>query len=271
MSKPRTPIAAAVLFVLVTTPAAAGAVFDLAVKNAAGEITDRHSMTIDGNLLRMDTELSSGKPRASLIFRGDREEMVVLDHAKREAMVMDKATIEEIASRMKEARAQMEQAMASVPEEQREMMKKMMASRMQGMMAEPEAPAEVRKTSETGTTNGYAWTKYEVVQGDRKVREFLVADRSSLKVEASTFDAFRQMAAFFENLTDSLGAGMGPAVRNPFDEASRLDGFPVVVREFEDGTLMGSTELEGLETAPVAPDLFENPGYKLRKLDVPKR
>jgi hypothetical protein len=269
VNKPRILIAAATLVVLVTTPAAAGAIFDLVVKDAAGDATDRHSMIIDGSLLRMDTQLSGGEPRVSVIFRADREEMLVLDHPRREAMVIDKATIEQIASQMSQARAQMEQALASVPEGQREMMEKMMASRMKGMMSEPEPPAEVRKTSDTGTTNGYAWTRYEVLQEGSKIREFLVADRSSLDVEASTFDAFKEMAAFFESLTESLGAGMGPAVQNPFDEASRLDGFPVVVRDFEDGALVGATELVEVKTAPVPPSLFENPGYKLKKLDIP--
>ena len=86
-------IATATTFVLTATSAAAGTIVDMAVKNAAGTTTDEMRMTIDGSKLRMDTEVTNGEPRTSVIFRGDRDEMIILDHSKSEAMLIDKATM----------------------------------------------------------------------------------------------------------------------------------------------------------------------------------
>jgi hypothetical protein len=263
-------IAATALILLVAAPAVAGTIFDMTVEYDSGKKTEQMRMTIEGSRLRMDTQMTEGQPSMSMIFRGDRDEMIVLDHSKSEAMVIDKATVEKMAVQMKQAQEQMEQMMANVPPAQREMMEKMMKDRMQGMMAEPPTPADVRKTSETGTTNGYEWVKYDVLQDDQKIREYLVTDWSNLKTDASTFDVFKEMAEFFESVTQSLGSSMPIAAQNPFDEANKLGGFPVITQEFRGGAVESRTELTAVTTGDVADDLFENPGYKVKKITPPK-
>jgi hypothetical protein len=177
--------------------------------------------------------------------------------------------MEKLAAQLKEAREQMEQMMAKVPAEQQEMMKQMMKGQMGGMMETP-PPTEVVKTSATGTTNGYPWVKYDVTQEGEKIREYLVTDWSKLDIDASTFDVFKDMAEFLEGFTKGLGMDMGDVMENPFDEASGLDGFPVVTNDLEGGTVRRSTELTTVTTGDVDAGLFQNPGYKVSKIDAPR-
>jgi len=169
-----------------------------------------------------------------------------------------------------EYRKQMEQMMAQVPPEQQEMFKQMMKGKMPAMVGEQPEPIEIRKTSETGKTNGYSWVKHEAYQGGGKIQEFLVTDWSNLDIEESAFDVFKEMGLFFEDLAESLSMGMPITADNPFQQISQFDGFPVVTREFSGGVLTSSTMLNSVTTGDAKPGLFENPGYKVQEIDSPQ-
>lgn len=264
-------IATAVMLVLAAAPVSAANIFKMTEKDSTGKTVDQIEMTIDGKMLRMDLEMTAeGKFRTSMIFNGEREELMLLDHDKSEAVIIDRKSMEQVAAQLKQAREQMEQMMANVPPEQQEMMKQMMKGKMKGMMESP-PPTEVVKTSKTGTTNGYPWVQYDVTQEGAKIREYLVTDWSKLDIDASTFDVFKEMANFLEGFTKGLGMNMGDVMENPFDEASGLDGFPVVTRDLEGGAVRRSTELTTVSTGDVAAGLFENPGYKVSRIDAPMR
>lgn len=258
------------ILAVTAVPASAATIFKMTEKDAAGKTVDRIDMTIDGKGLRMDLETTAeGKFRTSMIFNGEREELMLLDHSKSEAVIIDRATMERVAAQLQDARKQMEQALANVPAEQRAMMEQMMKGQMKGMMESP-PPTEVVKTSQTGTTNGYPWVKYDVVQEGDKIREYLVTDWSKLDIDASTFEVFKDMADFLEGFTKGLGMNMADVMENPFNEASALDGFPVVTREFEDGVAGHETHLDSVTTGDVDGALFENPGYKVNRMEPPE-
>jgi len=267
--KTRILIVTIALIMFAVAPAAAAAtIMEMTMQEAASEKAGRLGVTIEGKLLRMDIEPADGQGKMSIIFRGDRDEVILLDHSKSEATVIDKATMDEIAAQMSQAMEQMKQAMANVPAEQRAMMQGMMKGKMGGMMIEPPPPTDVRKTSETGTTNGYSWVKFEVYQEGGKIQELLVTDWSNLEIDASTFDVFKEMSAFFEDLGKSFGASMAAATENPFEQMNNLEGFPVVTREFEAGVMSSTTELKSVTTGTVEAGLFENPGYKVNKIEM---
>lgn len=257
------------LFVFAVAPAAAAAtIMEMTMQEAASEKIGRLGVTIEGKLLRMDVEPAGDPEKMSMIYRGDREEMILLHHAKSEATIIDKETMEKIGAQLRQALEQMEQAMANVPAEQRAMMQGMMKGKMGGMMVEPPPPTDVRKTSETGTTNGYSWVKYDVYQEGDKIQELLVTDWSNLEIDASAFDVFKEMAAFFEDLGKSFGASMAAQTNNPFEQMNKLGGFPVVTREFEAGVLSSTVELKSVTTGTAEAGLFENPGYKVNKIEM---
>jgi hypothetical protein len=193
---------------------------------------------------------------------------MILDHAKSEAVVFDKETMDSLAAQMRQAMEQMEQMMSKVPPEQRAMMQGMMKGKMGNMMPEPPPPTEVKKTSETGTTNGYSWVKYDLYQEGNKIQEYLVTDWSNLDLDASVFDVFKEMSLFFEDIGKSFGADMADSMNNPFEEMNELGGFPVITREFMGGTMTSSTELKSVSTGDVDAGTFENPGYKVNDIGM---
>jgi hypothetical protein len=252
------------IMLLAVTPAVAGTTFEMTSKDSTGEKVDHIRMIIEGNKLRMDVEMTAeGEYRTTAIFRGDREEMMILDHAKAEAAVLDRATMEKVAGYIQEARKQIEQALANAPPEQREMMEQMMKGRMEGVLEAP-PPTEVVKTSETGTTGNYPWVKYEVNQEGAKIREYLVTDWSTLKIDGSTFEVFKEMAKFLEGFTKGTDMNFGATAHVPYEEINSLDGFPVVTREFDDGAAGRETHLDSVTTGDVDGGLFENPNAIMR-------
>lgn len=150
-----------------------------------------------------------------------------------------------------------------------------MKQRMQGMgQTMSSGPAiEVRATGETGTAGDWGWTKWEAWRGDTKSAEFLVTKVSDLGIDTADFEAFEEMASFFREMLDSFSAssGMRLPMDNPFAELGKVGGFPVVTRRFEGGRMVEEATVRSVESRGLADDLFADPGYPRRTLDMPGR
>jgi len=241
--------------------AAAGTIMELTIKDAGGAETDQTLITADESRLRMDSEMADGTPESSIIFDAAKDEMLILDHANAEATLIDKAAVDALSAQLRDAKAQMDQALASAPPAQRAMIKAMMANQM-GAMMPPEVT--VQQTSATGTTNGYAWIQYDVFTEGQKSGEFLVTEYANLGADSDALVVLQEMASFFAPLTES--ADLPFAARNPFAELSEMSGFPVISRHFENGQLDETTELTRLTVEDVDASIFENPGYAVERL-----
>jgi hypothetical protein len=251
------------------TPALAGVVFEIERKDLS-ESPPRieNAVTrIEGRSLRIDTEYVGGQgQRSSLIYRGDRQVMFAIDHDSRQVMEIDKDSLRQLGSQMSQAMKEMEKQMANLPPEQREMVEQMMKGNMPAMPPggaggqTPKSAIDVRKTADQGTSHGYPWVKYEVFKEGQKVREYLVTNWGNMGLEKESFDLFSEMSEFFREFTDSLGSVI--PVDNPFEEMDELDGFPVVARDFENGTLAAESVLKTVRPAVIDPSQFEAPeGY----------
>ncbi len=251
------------LLLLAATPATAGTIIEMLVTDADGENSGNHRLSVEGNQLRMDTLSTDGAPLRSMIFLGDSDELMMLDHESSKAVLIDDATVTAIASRVKAARAEMEAALAEVPAAQRQMMESMLQQQMASMMPPEEV---VRKTDETGTTNGYSWTKYEVLANDQRVNEHLVTDWSNLDIQPSDFAVMEEMAEFFQRFAES--ANLPVNMDNPLSKLDAMNGFPVITRDYTNGVLAGVTELLSIESGDIDAELFSNPGYKVERIDA---
>jgi len=250
---------------LYPVPALAGAIFEIERKDMSESAPriERARATIDGNFLRLDTEYQGGDtPNASVIFQGDRQIMLALDHSRKEVIQFDREALRKVGDQVSQAMKEMEKQMAGLPPEQRKMMEEMMKGKLP--TAAPTAPGpnfDVKKTSEQGTTNGYPWTKYEVYRDGEKVREHLVTEWSELEMGEGMLGVFEDMGQFMRELTDSMG-GMVP-MENPFEEVSNLNGFPVVSRDFKGETVTSEAILKTVSVVEVDLDKFKAPaGYK---------
>lgn len=261
------------LAALLTTPLFAGVVYEIEVidHEQSPPKTESIQAAVEGRNLKMGIASQGKGAQGEMIFRGDRREMVVVDHEKRSFHVMDEATMKQLAGQVNSMMAQMQEALKNVPPELRATVEGAMKRQMPQEQQARAPRSEIEKTSERATHNGYPCVKYVVSRDGRKVRELWVTDWSNLEGGSEVVEAFEGMAEFFREMLDSLpnvGRG-GPGFDdNMFEHLKELGGFPVVTREFaDDGALEGETTLRSAKRQNLDPDVFEPPaGYKRQEM-----
>ena len=189
-------ITAAMVCALVS-PLAAGVVYEIDVTDHEQSPPKSESIeaAVEGRNLKMGIASKGQGAQGEMIFRGDRREMVVVDHENNTYILMDQEAILQLTGQVNSAMSQMQEALKNVPEDKRAMIEQMMKQRM------PEAPvqergtdSELRKTGERGDQNGYPCVKYEVWRDGRKTRELWVTDWSNVEGGSDVVDAFEDMA-----------------------------------------------------------------------------
>ncbi|MDH3402518.1 MAG: DUF4412 domain-containing protein [Acidobacteriota bacterium] len=270
-----------ILMALCTTsmlglPSSAGVVYEIEVKDhgQSPAKTSETEMAAEGRNLKMGIAPGQGDGRGEMIFRGDRREMVVVDHDEQSYVVIDEAAIQQLAGQVSQVADQMAEALKNVPEDQRALVEKMMKQRMPARQA-PEAPAaDVRRTGERADKNGYPCVKYEVLVEGRRIRELWVTDWGNVEGGDEARDAFREMAEFFSEMLDAFSdaagglGGFGAQDGGIFADMKEIDGFPVVTSGFGgDGSLEDESALRSARRQAIDPAEFEPPaGYKRRSM-----
>ena len=256
---------------LALTPALAGVVYEIEVKDhqQSPARVETIQAAVEGRNLKMEIAPGQSGRRGEMVFRGDRREMLVIDHDDRSYHVIDQAAIDGIAGQLGALDKQMEEALKNVPEDQRAMVEQMMKRRMP-QQAPARPAAELRRTGEKATHNGYPCVRYDVLRGGQKIRELWVTGWDNLDGGAGVVEAFEGMASFFQQLNDSLpDFGQGDAAADPaFAYMKEIGGFPVVTREFDDdGLLDKESTLRSARRSTLDPTEFEPPaGYRRREM-----
>ena len=257
----------------------AGAVFQFE-KTDHGQPTPQaeiSEMSVDGRWIKMDQKSSADQPpKNTMIFRGDRGEsgqMLIVDHGGKGYFVMDQQTMSGMADQMNLVMQQMRAQLKNMPPERRAMVEKMMKSRGNiGVQAQPPRPvAEVTRTGESDTVNGYPCVKYEVTRGGQKVRELWVTDWDNVEGGDEAVVAMVAMAKFGEELL-SAASGSVPfkLPETPFVEIDKMNGFPVSTRSFDNGRLTNETTLRSSRRQAIDPAAFEPPsGYRKQTMGRP--
>ncbi len=264
----------ATLALLLTAPLYAGVVYEIEVKDheQSPPKTESIQAAVEGRHLKMGIASKGKGAQGDMIFRGDRREMVVVDHENKTYHLIDEEAVKGIAGQLSEADRMMKEALKNVPEDKRAMIEQMMKQKMPAgtQLPEQRPKSELKKTSERGDQNGYPCVKYEVWRDGHKLRELWVTDWSNVEGGSDVVDAFEGMADFFRQMMDSLPnmGGGGPADNNAFEHMKELGGFPVVTRDFnDDGSLEGETTLRSAKRQTIDPDAFEPPsGYKRQEM-----
>jgi hypothetical protein len=261
-----------VLFaILIATRAFAGVVYEVETTDysSSSERVYDAEMAVEGRLLKMGVADGGEDSNNDMIFRGDRREMIIVDHEKHSYFVMDEATMKDLAAKMNEATAMMEQALANVPESQRAMVEKMMKGRMPEQPA-PRETTELRTTGDSDTIGGYPCVRYELWRGGLRVSELWVTDWSNIDGGPETTAAFQAMSEMLKEMLDSVPqfAGGGDVADAAFEHMAEMNGFPVVTREFgDDGSLERMVRLKSAARRTLDPATFEPPaGYKRKDM-----
>ncbi len=246
--------------------------FQMDQKEMSPEETNLTKGAIKGNNLKMDFYKNDQQQEGSMIYKGDSNEMIIVDHQRKTYMVVDQATMQMIASEIEKAMAEMEAAMKEMSPEQREMMEKMMKDKMPGMSGEPQ-PEPVMKKTGSDTVNGYSCTKYDVYKGEEKVRQHCVTDWGNIKGGDEMRSVMMGMADFMEQMMKGLSKGPGAVAAqaqfesNVFNQLRKLNGFPVQTIDYDGGKVDSESRFTSSEKKSVDASSFEPPAdYKLEQM-----
>ena len=206
-----------------------------------------------------------------MIFHGEQNEMIILDHAQGNYMVIDQARMNAMASQVSDAMTQMQEALAAMPPEQRAMAEQMMQQRFP--TAPPKQPSEtINDLGSHGEVAGIACRNYEVIRDGLKFRELCMSDWGDIHGGQETADALKGVAAFFESMRQAF-SGAGPMdvfdrQQELFGHMDELDGYPVLYRDFSaSGALERQTILTAAREQQVGPGFFQPPaGYSIQEL-----
>ena len=222
------------------------------------------TMSIQGSQARFDHGTDN-----SVVFLGEKREMLIFDHSRRQVMRMDEETMEQFGRQISAAMEQMQKQMANMPPQVREMMKDKMPQLQEVEMHE----VKISKSSVSETQGGHPWVRYDVTSDGVKVRELWVTAWSNVNLKGDDFAVIDEMSRFAEKMVASLGKAMqmGQKFENPMAQWSEIDGFPVLIREFDGDTATSETLFRSVERRDLEGGLFEKPaGYTEEKMEMPR-
>jgi len=215
--------------------------------------------------VRIESHQEGTTDQTITIFRD--ETLFIVNHQDQTYHRMDKDSMNRMSSQMSEAMKQMEAELANVPPEQRAMMERMMKGRMPGGMPgamgsnRPQRRIEVGGDEQVGE---YSCTMYTVYRGTEKTQEVCAAPVSQIAVAEEAMEAFQAMSRFSKQFAESVQQSpLAAPLDNPFQFLDEINGFPVLVREFDGGRASSEVFLKSATQQSLSNDLFSVPdGYK---------
>ena len=258
--------------------AQAGAIYRIAVENYAkgnqffdGGESYITVTKIEGDRMRTDTQGEDGKMATTVIFLGETDEMYMVDHKKRNYIVMDKESIEALGKQLSEAMQQMEAAFAQMPPEQRAMMEKMMKDKMPAEDVEPPSPQVVRSLGESGNVNGIDCEWKEVTRDDLLEEKACVCDQGEIAGGKEMVAIAHEMRDFAEGLMQLASSassikmfGGGTMGTFAMGMTGDLGGFSLISEHFDgEGKLMRRSTFQSADEVSVPAEEFTPPSdYK---------
>jgi hypothetical protein len=265
-------IAVLILTISFTLSSVADVIFEMDQKQISPEATHKTKGMVKGNNFKMDFYESGEKLDGAMIYRGDKKEMIMVDHQDKSYVVLDQATMNELVGVMSEAMSQFEEAMKDATPEERAMMEKMMKDRMPGMGGDKEAEPVLKKAG-TAKVNSYSCTNYDVYRGEEKISQHCVASWSSIGGGDEMQKVMLEMSEFMDQMAKSFSKSkgmMGQQIQfdnNVFAQLRKLNGFPVQTIDYENGTVESESQLvSSKKTTLNASDLEPPAGYTKRDM-----
>lgn len=249
-------------------------IFDMDQKDPGNETAGRSEGKVKGQNIRLDYYEKGDVMDGSMVFRGDQDKLIMINHEEKSYIVLDEAAMEALGSRMDQVMNEMEEALKDVPPEKRDMVRKMMKERMPGMAGDEAQESQIKKAG-SGKVGGYSCTKYDVYKGDVKIMQHCVAPWSKIKGGDEMKSAMLAMGDFMDQMAEKFSSSSsfaGPGVqseRNMFKQLRKLDGFPVQTIMYQQAEVIGESSLVSSKEETVDAAAFEPPsGYKLQTFDM---
>lgn len=217
-----------------------------------------------GKSSRIEITSVSSSESGGMIYNAERQEMIAIDHGAQEYYVIDKEMMNRMASQVSQAMAQMKEALAAMPPEQRALAEQMMKQQMPQPQLEAGPPVDINKTGESGSIAGYDCDYYDVMQDGRRIRDLCVTGWDDIDEGRDVAAAMMELAGFFKSMREAFAGagGMGVMDRQQemFAYMRELEGYPVLSRDYDAaGELQTESRLRSAGHVDLSPELFEPP------------
>jgi uncharacterized protein DUF4412 len=201
--------------------------------------------------------------RTTLIKNGT---MYVIDDSDKSYIAFDKATMDKLAVKLNEAMSQMQEQLAKLPPEQRAQMEAMLPNMSGG---DQKWEVEAIDTGKSDKVDGRSCRVWDVKRNGELDDQMCVVPYGSLPGKENFQAMFANFAKVFEEMAKSVPmlAGM---MTNEFAAQSKVNGFPVRTRGYENGKL-GNTEhnVRVWREEAIPATMFEVPaGYKQKQMPM---
>jgi hypothetical protein len=225
----------------------------------AGTTTPKQKIYVQNGAGRfMDPE-----GRSSLI-KGDT--LYMIDDKDKSYIVMDKATMEQVAKKLNAQMEQLKAQMAKLPPEQRAQMEQMLGGA--GLGGTPRT-VEVSDTGKSDKVDGRSCKIWDVTRDGVLDEQICVAPYSSLPGKENFSTVFGNFAKVFEEMAKSVPMLSG-MMANEFSAQVKTNGYPVRQRAYENGKLINEeTVVKVWREEAVPASMFEVPaGYQRKQMPV---
>jgi hypothetical protein len=148
---------------------------------------------------RMRAQTVGPNGQTTVVFDGPKQVMYLINNDRKSYNEMTKADAEAMGNQISGAMAQMQEALKSMPPEQRAQMEAMMKGRGLPMGPAAAAKPQYRKG---GTQRVGKWTcdVYDVMVNNQKTGELCTVSPQALGFTAADFEVSRQMVAFLRSM-----------------------------------------------------------------------
>lgn len=244
------------LFFLTASGASAGMIYEIesTTTGSSASTVERTMVFAHENKLKIENGADQQEgPVDTVVYRGDRKEVMILDHQRKRYTLLDEATRDRMAAQANQAMAQYQEMLKQLPEEQRQMMQQMMGSSMPSGMPQKPTSTEVKPTGEEAMKNGYPCRRYDIIRDGRTTQVLWVTDWKNIEEGQEVSGTFSEMGAFFQAIAKPLQPQGQPATgpSTAMSLLNRIDGFPVVTLDLDaSGSVVKTSELRSAKPAP---------------------
>lgn len=244
--------------------ASAGVYVEMVEKNlSTGKSSLQQKMYVQGGQGRFVDE----DGRATIIKNGT---LYVIDDKDKSYVAFDKATMEKLAAQINTAMTQMKEQLAKMPPEQRAQIEQMMSKQMPGMMGDGKKwTVEVTDTGKSDKVDGRSCRLWDVKRNDELDEQLCVVPYSALPGKENFQAVFASFAKVFEEMAKSVPT-MAGMMDTEFDAQTKVNGFPVRTRSYENGKLADEEQVMQLWREEAVPaSMFDVPaGYKQKSMEA---
>jgi hypothetical protein len=195
--------------------------------------------------------------------------MLIVDHKEKTAMSIDAETMREFVAQMQMMQKQMQDALSQLPAEQRQAAEEMMKQRMPAGMAQMGEPTKVEVVALDGTRkkDGRTCRGWEVRIDGKLQSTIWASEWKDVEIDKEDFKPFMDMAAFFEELLQSMPMMADEGSTELFSGLDEITGFPVVVETHENGEIVEETFFRNARRQDLDDQTFQPPaGYTMQNL-----